>query len=401
MLCFYSWESGSDSDQISIPSLVSSSPFTYESIGYGALMLNPHQTWGWVSHLAKELLVIAHNSRPEAMGQEAQILLKFKSDAKEKQIVSGKTLYLDKNETIDGYVFSDGPQSVWIKPILLENGRVLVEAGKKIGQLDTSHGTEEKGQFVLPVSFSPSRVDQKFSSDAKRSLHDLKNAKCWGKDQLIQQYGGSEFSRWKEKMKIEFPQGANSYVCFVATGDYLSWQQGRWKEAALSEVDPSTSVAWVKAVSPRGIELTVWDESGFYPASVELAFEHSGNVNPKIESVMTQLRLRSASQISCMLGKKRVVLRQGDWMLKTGKGWRSLRRKEEIESYLQHRIKGELLIFDSLEKEQGRFVMKGTLFDEMRTQAQNISIPIEIENKNGKSQKKRKIPFSSQGGVNG
>ncbi len=88
-------------------------------------------------------------------------------------------------------------------------------------------------------------------------------------------------------------------------------------------------------------------------------------------------------------------------MLKTGAGWRNLRRKEEIESCLHHRIKGELFIFDSLEKEQGRWVVKGNLFDEMRTQVQSVSMPIEMENKTGKSRKKRKIPFAPQGAIIG
>ena len=88
-------------------------------------------------------------------------------------------------------------------------------------------------------------------------------------------------------------------------------------------------------------------------------------------------------------------------MLKTPTGWRNLRRKEEIESCLQHQIKGDLFIFDALEKEQGRWVLRGTLFDEMRTQVHTISVPIETEGKTGKNRKKRRIPFAPREGVNG
>ncbi|MBS0653857.1 MAG: hypothetical protein JSR39_10095 [Verrucomicrobia bacterium] len=400
MLCFYPWQSSVDSEELKMPSAFAQAPFPYEAIGSGALMLNPHQTWGWVSHLAKELLVIAHNSRPDATGSEAQILLGLKTEEAPKQMTSGKTLFLEKNEATGAFVFSEGPQPLWIKPILLENGRVLIEAGKKLGQLDSAHGYEEKGQFVVPASASAAR-GKKYSTLAQEAFALLKNAKCWGQDLLIQQYGGGEFGKWREKFKIEFAQGPASYVIFVATGDYLMWKEGRWQEAPLSELSTQQPVALVRTVSPRSVELTVWDETGFYPASVELAIEHAGRLNQKADAALTQPRLRTASQVSCMLGKKRVVLRQGDWMLRTGTGWRNLRRKEEIESCLHHRIKGELFIFDSLEKEQGRWVLKGSLFDEMRTQVQHVSVPIEMENKTGKSRKKRKIPFAPQGALIG
>ena len=85
MFCFYPWKGRSDSDELKMTSSLLVSPYPYEAIGSGALMLNPQQTWGWVSHLAKELFVIAHNSRPDAVGREAQILLSLKEEETPKQ----------------------------------------------------------------------------------------------------------------------------------------------------------------------------------------------------------------------------------------------------------------------------------------------------------------------------
>jgi hypothetical protein len=62
---------------------------------------------------------------------------------------------------------------------------------------------------------------------------------------------------------------------------------------------------------------------------------------------------------------------------------------------LQHQIRGELFIFDSLEKDQGKVSLKGHLFDEMRTQLQPIAIPIAMDKKMGQasepSQKRIKL----------
>lgn len=401
LLKFYPWENRFDSEEASMASALTYSPFPYESIGTGTLRLNAHQTWGWMSNLAKDLLVIAYNSRPDVSQGEAQVVLGLKSSDHPKQVVSGKVLFLEKDESSGAFAFSDAAQPFWIKPILLENGRVLIEAGNKLGQLESSHGYEEKGQFVVPALGGSSHLEAKRSVLSQEALNQLKYAKCWGKDLLIEQYGGREFAKWKEKFKIDFSQSSIPYVCYVAAGDYLLWKDGKWREGSFSEISPDQPVVLVKSASARSIELAAWDESGFYPMAVELPVESLSRPNQKPESTLTQPRLRTASQVSCMLGKKRVVLRQGDWMLKTATGWRNLRRKEEIESCLQHQIKGELFIFDALDKEQGRWVLKGTFFDEMRTQASVVSVQIEAEGKPGKNRKKRRIPFAPREGRNG
>jgi len=53
-------------------------------------------------------------------------------------------------------------------------------------------------------------------------------------------------------------------------------------------------------------------------------------------------------------------LKQGDWLLKTGSGWRNLRNSEDVQLYLERRLKGDLFVFDAIEKDpQGKFLMKG------------------------------------------
>jgi hypothetical protein len=74
-----------------------------------------------------------------------------------------------------------------------------------------------------------------------------------------------------------------------------------------------------------------------------------------------------------------------------------LRRSEEIEQYLFHRLKGELLIFDSVEQEQGKYVMKGHMFDETRMQMQPLTMPAVADKAQGKSSRKRKPLISHRG----
>ncbi|MBI3236698.1 MAG: hypothetical protein HYZ48_03225 [Chlamydiales bacterium] len=381
MWCFYPWDVEWDLEEVLSKTAQGARPFPYESIGMGPLTLNPQHPQGWVSHLAKQLCILAYNSRPDALEKESPILLTLKTEKITKTISSGKTLFLARDSTSDRFLFSEEAQELSIKPILLDNGRVLIEAYKK------SRETEEKGQFI--VSSISSKSESKHSAGSKAPFSALRQGKCWGKDLLIRHHGGNEFEHWKERYKLEFFQGSTPYVCFVAEGDYLCWSQGRWERVESSELPSEESVALVKSASPKGIELTAWDEMGFYPVSVQIPLEHPGAFSPKSENWMSRVRLRTPSQVSCMLGKKRFILKQGDWILKTSTGWRNLHRKEEIENCLYHRIKGDLFVFQSLEKEQGRFVLKGNLFDEMRSQMHNVSIPIEPQNPTGKGKKRK------------
>lgn len=149
-------------------------------------------------------------------------------------------------------------------------------------------------------------------------------------------------------------------------------------------------IARVKSVSAKAIEVEIWDEAGFHPLFYKIPISQPPRLQLKNEVMPSAIRLRNATQVSCALGKRRVILKQGDWLLKSGTGWRSLRKKEEIEQYLNHRLKGELFVFDGIEKEQGRLLMKGQLFDETRTQVLPFSMPIESEKSQAKTARKRK-----------
>ena len=101
----------------------------------------------------------------------------------------------------------------------------------------------------------------------------LKEGKCWGRDLLIQTYGGEQYRLIKNKQKIEFSKENGSYVCFVETGDYLTWKEGKWQISALSEASEDTPLAHIKAISGKNVEVEAWDESGFGYVQAKLALQ--------------------------------------------------------------------------------------------------------------------------------
>jgi hypothetical protein len=364
--------------------------FPYEAIGSGGLALHPRHALGWVSRLADELVLIAYNSRPDVDTKESKVLIAMKNGKEQLAVANGRTIYLKESEQGKGLLPSQEATGLWAKPILLENGAVLIEAGRKLVSKDGGVG-EEKGQFIVAGQGAPSR----YSPAGQPFARELKFARAFSHDLLLQKYGGREYRSWCEKSVLELESDHATYACFVSAGDYLLHDKGEWRVCAFEDLKVEHPVARVKAISGKTIEIEAWDETGYCPLQFKIEMEKQGGRPPvKPEAMPASIRLRSGTQVSCALGKRRVILRQGDWLLKTAGGWRNLRRSEEIEQYLHHRLKGELFIFDLIEKEQGRTVMKGHLFDETRTQMQPISLSIETEsNHQGKASRKRRPIF--------
>lgn len=360
--------------------------YPYEAIGSGGLTINPRHALGWVSRIADDFFLIAYNGRPDVSSPDAQLLVSFKVSKEQLVIPNAKTVFLKEMAQGKGLAISDEETALWIKPILLDNGTVLVDAGRKLYSGEGGF-SEEKGQFYLtPQGGVPSY----FNSSQEPFIKELKTAEFYAQDLLVQKYGGNEYASWRNKGIIELVSATQTYACFVSAGEYLAYIDGEWRVVPFDALPSAKPIARVKTLSARAIELEIWDSAGFYPIGWKLGESQKiGRIQLRPEAMPAKARMRNASQVSCALGKRRMILRQGDWLLKTATGWRNLRRLDEVERYLEHRLKGELLIFDGIENEQGRFLMKGHLFDETRTLAQPFSIPIEGEKSPGKTTRKK------------
>ncbi len=317
--------------------------------------------------------------------QESKILISLKHGKEQLSLANGQSLYLKESEEGKGLHASDEATGLWVKPILLDNGAVLVEAARHLVSKE-GKVAEEKGQFIVAQQGG---VPSRLNPAGQDFMKELKAARSFSHDLLMEKYGGREFAHLSGRAVLELARGAASYACFVSAGDYLMYENGEWRVCSRDDLKRESPVALIKALSPVGLEIEGWDETGFCPVQIKVEMEKTGRFQPKPENMPSRIRLRSGSQVSCAFGKRRVILRQGDWLLKTSNGWRNLRRSDEIEQYLGRRLRGELFIFDAIEKEQGRSVVKGHLFDETRTQVQPLTLPIDAEKPEGKTMRKR------------
>jgi len=359
------------------------SSFALEAIGTGGTTLNPKMAYGWASRVADDFTVLAYNSRPDVAKREASLLVSLGRGREQRVIPNGKAFFLQERAEGKGLMFSEEQTSLQVQPVLLDNGNILVEVVRKLISKEGQLVREEKSEYyTLPKGMH--------AMEKGSFVEELKTVRCLGSDMLIQKYGGSEFATWRDKIKIEFKKGSQNYACFVSSGDHLQYCDGEWRVVSLEKASRDLPLAYVKSATMRGVELQGWDDSGFFPLEIDVAAEQVVPLTVKLDAVPSALHLRSPTQVSCALGKKRMILKKGDWLLKTSIGWRRLSRKDELEACLYHRLKGELLIFDGIVKQQGQLVLSGHLFDENRTNVQPLSLLIESGKKADKSLKKRR-----------
>lgn len=343
----------------------------YELIGSSALALSEHHTSSWARRIANELLILGYNTRPD---QQSPTLIAF-------SLNKGKNSFTAQNEELifleegeKGLVCSEKKTSLWIQPILLNNKAILIKASRQF------HSTEQNAEFISSSS------ELQMSNDD--FIQQLQNSSYLSFDLLIQNYGGPRFAGWEEKGTLKCMDQMQSYACFVSKSDLLVFKDHKWQVASLATKTQGLPLAQVKKLLPEQMQLEVWDEKGFCSKFIEVPLQKKNPKRTKLEIPFTKIRMRSGTQVSCSLDKKRLFLKQGDWLYKTASGWHRLDKPKDVEDYVYHRLIAEVFIFDAIVKEQGCCFMKGTLFDETRMQMQRIQLPIQTEKKEAKMRKK-------------
>ncbi len=342
----------------------------YACIGTGPLALAGVYMSPLASTLSHEIVLLVPSSRPKESGAQ-QILLGLKNNQEHLSVSSGEKIYLQE-ENPHQLQFSSTLSQIWLKPVVLDCFSVLIEAEIE---------GKDHCEFVLKAHLGPL---QTAAEKAPFYAH-LKKAKWWGQDLLLQTYGGNEYRHLKDKQKIE----CGPSMLYVSQDDYLTFAEGIWKVTTLEEASLSSPLAQVKEVASNQLKLIVWDEKGFAYDEIKLPLEARLKAASQQE-IFSSIRFRTSAQVTCLLGKRRVILKCGDWLLKTATGWRNLKRLNEIEAYLAHELRGELFIFDAIEKREDKYFVKGNLIDEMRTSISNLSLPIVSEKKTKPSKKKKK-----------
>lgn len=305
--------------------------------------------------LLHDLMLIGVNTRPD---QELLCNLALRSSAQEKTISLGETVYFETKE--GHFVFSDVPTELAFTARAVENNLLHCE----LKHDETREACALNGSVIFSQTL-----------DKEPYVETLKQGAVWGRDVFLTGWGGQEYREMTSKAKISV--GPDVY--FLKPGDYLFWDGTKWvSEWASQEIGP---IAQLMKATSRGADFQVWDSTGFSTETIHVEAQTQPKSSLKVDEIMTAIRPRSPTEITCQLGKRRVIVREGDWWIRTDHRWKPVRTAADLEACLNHQIPGELFIFEKVEASKGKVTLKGQAFDRMRTFSEPVSLVLQTEKK--------------------
>lgn len=282
-------------------------------------------------------------------------ILRIKQTSQSKRVILPCRLGLAFQK--DRLQFVDNTSSFWVELAPTNQGQI--EA--KVGILGADQSILNTAIFYIKGEDCPIQAAQDFAEGS--AFRALAEAKWWGRDLFKSQEGSAE--------RIEFDE-----LLQIREGDWLVWKEEKWQKG-----DPEINlpIAKIQSVCPKVLVLEGWNLNEHTRIALNLA--QPSPLRTRGEDLLSMVRIRSEKQISCMLEKQCLVLKRGDWVLKTANRWKILRKKEERDAFLNEKISGELFIFEQITQRQGQKVIQGRLFNPGRTQVTNLEITAQMPRK--------------------
>lgn len=332
--------------------------FDMAKIGKGPLGLIPKKLSPQAEALFQELMIIGKNSRPDQSGAQS-ISLAFKTSGDQKTVLSGQKLYLTHEQ--NSYRFSEEATNLAMIPLSLEGEEVAMQMVTDL---------EACEEIVMTPSwlFHQPIEDQPY-------VQNLKGGKVWAFDQFLQEWGGDEYRLLTLKTKVQI----GSAVHFLDVKGLLWWDGSSWREGRAEK--PCTPLAQLVSSQDRGVQMMVWDETGYSMSRIDLPLLASSPGDFKFNEMIKAVKARCAGEITCQLGRRRVIVKEGDWWVKVGSRFRPLRSSRDLDAFLHHEIQGELVMFEKIETTPDQVLVKGRVFDKMRAVSQPLALTLDTGKK--------------------
>lgn len=363
-----------------------------DMISSGMFSLSGKQRASFSLGIFKELNVLAVSTRPDLLRSDPCIVLELNLSGQKKTLTNGEIVFLAHEDSDDGssrLIFTNEKTPLCIRPLILDQARTLIECTFEESVARNSLVMKRQDQEI--VTLTENKTQEKMAGLDYH--HIISQGKFLGRDLLLEKYSGAALLSLKNKSVIRFKEGREASVQFVGAGDFLKWENREWKATMLDDACKGKPLARVKAIGEEGAEIEVWDESGFGWGKIHLGKEYSKPSGSKIENIFTTFRPKTHQQFSCLAGKRRILVREGDWLLKTQKGWRVIRRLSEVDGIINRSLNGELLIFDQVFQDENKLMIRGHWFDEARSVCSPVQWTVVNEQRSQVKQRKRRPSY--------
>ncbi|MEM7174399.1 MAG: hypothetical protein AAF443_00515 [Chlamydiota bacterium] len=343
------------------------------ALSQGAFQLDREITGLTFLDLGDQLRLFGQATRPDVSFQDSQLQIGTQRGQK-KTVVLGQKEYLSFSPAGELH-FVDDPGPFWLELSLTPEKKVVANLGLAPIDLEATALKEDRRSFAVKEA-TKMRHQEKEDTTFSLALTALETGKWWGIDRLFETYGGEKYTKLKKCQRIAHLVAGKPVVLYLQEGDFISWNGAHWALIKLGEKTQGRPLARMHAVSSYEICWEVWDVSGLRKEEVRQTREKEKNLDYRAEKVFSRIRQRTGASVSCRVGNKNVLLKKGDWLLKSKLGWKTLKSIQDVQDVLNFKLEGDLFVFDGVEKGDKGQVFVGTFFNAMRTQLRQVSLPI-------------------------
>ncbi len=291
--------------------------------------------------------------RPDEVFADKRVLVRMKETKENKRIVLPCRLDLEFRE--NQLSLSQKTSPFWVDLVLLPNGQIDAK-----GWILMADGSNiDAGHFQITGQECPLQSAHEFPKGSPFRL--LAEAEWWGRD-LLRVPGESGGERIEIGELLE-----------IGENDWLVYRENKWVKAQVPE--KNAPIARIQSLTSKMLILEAWDLEGHTRFGLNLTLGPPFKMRG--EDLLSSIRIRSEKQISCMLEKQCLILKTGDWVLKTEGRWKILRKKEERDAVFNGKLYGELFILEQISQKQGQKVIQGRLFNPGRTQVVSIEMLVQ------------------------
>lgn len=295
--------------------------------------------------------------RPGSEIQESGILVCCKPSLQSKKVFLPCRLDL-QYQAQDRLGFAAVPSCFWIDLLKEEGGKIQAVV---FVEMEEGMSIETERFTVAPEDCPLTQVKDLAEASPIRELAEA----VWiGKDLLAEKFFNTSLQR------IRIGRGEMEEMVELGVNDFLVWNGRQWKKEALPK-EGRMPIAKAAAVDARGFVFEGWD--GDTPFRIG-AMSAPLSAKTRVEDIIHSVRIRSDKQISCMMEKQCLILRSGDWVVKTDAKWKILRRAEEKSAYRMGKWQGELFVLEKIDAKAPQKRIQGVWLNPDRTQL----IPVDI-----------------------
>lgn len=342
------------------------------------MALSHRKLWIPMPAIEEQIKFFECNDRPDQAEGEKNIFLGLESSGERRAVAAGEKIFVACND-LNRVAFTEERTPFQIEFSLLKNGSLeAILHAQFLGQ-DSVAVQEGHRRFVLP------KVNRQAGSHIAPIFDQLnQGVRILSPDRLLELYGGEAFAEEKGRYRFVCEEGKK--VFHVREGEYLIWSEGQWlQEEGDTKGKP---LLFIKTLSRQRCDYQLWDEKGVVSKTGSLPVIATHPPFTQSQETFDKIHYRTDNSVTCQMGKKNVILRSGDWVVKSKSGWKSIQTLEDLKILLARTAVGDLFIFDGIIERDGKKIFKGHYFDADRITAQVVELSLK-EKKDRKNSKKR------------